>query len=101
AAGMVRAGTLSAHQAADLVVEVIRDMAAKGFRILDIKPEHIILRQRLDGRLLVRHSRLVYALVDFELLQRTEEYQRWSAADSASSEFRAIQQPQAAEAPLP
>jgi hypothetical protein len=52
-------------------------MAAKGFRVLDIKPGHIILRQRLDGRLLVRQGRLVYALVDFELLQRTEEYQRW------------------------
>ncbi|MFW6106827.1 MAG: hypothetical protein ACOC8H_01565, partial [bacterium] len=74
----VRAGALSARQAAALVVEVIEDLAAKGFRILDMKPDHIILRQRPDGRLLVRHGRFVYALIDFELLQRSEEYQRWS-----------------------
>lgn len=101
AASLVRAGTLSAHQAADLVVEVIRDMAAKGFRVLDIKPEHVILRQRPDGRLLVRQGRLVYAMVDFELLQRTEEYQRWIAAVSAPSESGASQQLRTAGAPPP
>ena len=76
AASLVRAGALSRRQAAALVVEVIGDLAAKGFRVLDMKPDHIILRQRPDGRLLVHHGRLVYALVDFELLQRTDEYQR-------------------------
>ena len=77
AASLVRAGVLSAHQAAALVVEVIENLTAKGFRILDMKPDHIILRQRSDGRLLMRHGRLVYALVDFELLQRTEAYENW------------------------
>jgi len=101
AAALVRAGTFSAHQAADLVVEVIRDLAAKGFRVLDMKPEHVILRQRADGRLLARHGRLVYALVDFELLQRTEEYQRWSGAASAPSKPRPPQQLHTAGTPPP
>jgi hypothetical protein len=55
----------------------MNDLAVKGFRMLDIKPNHIILRRRLDGSLLARHGRLSYALVDFELLQRTEEYRKW------------------------
>lgn len=77
AARLIRAGVLSADQAAALVVEVIGHLAAKGFRILDMKPAHVILRQRSDGRLLTRRGRLVYALVDFEFLQRTEEYEEW------------------------
>lgn len=101
AGGLVRAGVLSARQAADLVVEVIRDLAAKGFRILDIKPEHIILRQRRDGRLLLHHGRLIYALVDFELLQRTEEYQRWIDTASPSSKSWAARESQTAAAPPP
>jgi len=64
AAGLVRVGALSAHQAADLVAEVLRDLAAKGFRVLDMKPDHIILRQRRNGRLLVHHGHLAYALVN-------------------------------------
>jgi hypothetical protein len=41
-----------------------------GFRMLDIKPAHCILRGRSDGQALRdRAGRLVYALVDYELLQ--------------------------------
>ncbi|MDY0164916.1 MAG: hypothetical protein RBS80_00145 [Thermoguttaceae bacterium] len=92
---------VSAHQAATLVVEVIQDLAAKGFRILDIKPAHIILRQRRDGRLLTRHGRLVYALVDFELLQRAEDSRHRSGTVSTLSEPRLPRQSQAAGAAPP
>ncbi len=53
----------------------VRDLAEKGFRVLDMKPEHMIVRPGPAGRLPRRDGRLVYALVDFELLQRTPEHE--------------------------
>lgn len=47
-------------------------LAAAGFRVLDHKPKHFILRQRPDGSLLRRRDALAYALIDFELLQATQ-----------------------------
>lgn len=56
---------------ADLTQAAIRDLAAHGFRMLDIKPEHILLRLRPDGTLVQRPDGLpAYALVDYELLER-------------------------------
>jgi len=72
-----RDGTLSSSDTAKLVNRVIVDLAARGFRMLDVKPAHIILRTRPDGTLLRRRGELAYVLVDFELLQRTEAYQQW------------------------
>ena len=77
AEALMKVGALSESEVSELVVQVINDLAAKGFRMLDIKPNHIILRRRLDGSLLARQGRLSYALVDFELLQRTNEYREW------------------------
>jgi hypothetical protein len=74
---LVHDGVLAAPESAALVVRVVEDLAAKGFRVLDTKPGHVILRQRRDGSLLRRARGPVYALVDFELLQRTEEYANW------------------------
>lgn len=49
----------------------IRELEAHGFRMLDIKPQHIIVRLRPDGTLLRRRDgQLAYALVDYELLER-------------------------------
>jgi hypothetical protein len=84
AQSLLNAGILSKEEAASLVVNVIEDLATKGFRVLDTKPGHVILRQRPDGRLLERAGRLVYALVDFELLQRTEEYSSWRETSGGS-----------------
>ncbi len=54
-----------------------RELAAKGFRVLDFKPEHLIVRPRPDGTLLRgRNGDIAYALVDFELLERTPEHER-------------------------
>lgn len=47
------------------------ELVTAGFRVLDHKPKHFILRQRPDGSLLRREGRLTYALIDFELLQPT------------------------------
>lgn len=47
----------------------IGDLAQRGFRMLDIKPQHILLRFRPDGSLLRRRDgQPAYALLDYELL---------------------------------
>jgi len=50
-----------------------RAMARLGYRVLDNKPRHVIVRPRPDGTLATRHGQTLYALVDFELLQRIED----------------------------
>lgn len=67
-------GLLGEAELEQLTLRVNRELAAKGFRILDNKPKHIILRRRPDGSLLRRGGELTYVQVDFELLQRTGEY---------------------------
>jgi hypothetical protein len=55
----------------DITLRVIQDLGQHEFRVLDIKPEHVVLRVRPDGSLLHRPSGdLAYALVDYELLER-------------------------------
>ena len=44
-----------------------------GYRVLDNKPRHLIVRPCSDGTLLHRHGRIVYTMIDFELLQRHED----------------------------
>lgn len=68
------AGRLTREELEQLTLRVNHELALKGFRILDNKPKHFILRRRRDGTLLRRQGKLVYVQVDFELLQRTEEY---------------------------
>jgi len=48
-------------------------MARLGYRVLDNKPRHVIVRPRADGTLATRHGRTLYAVVDFELLQRVND----------------------------
>ncbi len=56
-----------------------RDMAAKGFRDYDRKPNHIIVRPGDGGELKKSRDagKPLYAFVDFEMLRRTAERERW------------------------
>lgn len=55
-------------------LHAIHDLEQFGFRMLDIKPEHIVLRIRRAGsRLRRRTGNPAYALVDYELRQRFRE----------------------------
>ena len=47
-----------------------------GYRVLDNKPRHLIVRPPSDGALLQRYGRIVYTMIDFELLQRHEDAAR-------------------------
>ena len=44
-----------------------------GYRVLDNKPRHLIVRPRPDGTLLQRDGKIIYTMIDFELLQRHED----------------------------
>lgn len=56
---------------------VTHELERKGYRVVDMKPAHIILRLRKDGQLLrERNGQLAYALVDYELLERTPEHEQ-------------------------
>jgi hypothetical protein len=68
------------EQETDRVVEQVRQ---KGFEVADMKPAHIIVRLDAMGRLLRRRDgSLVYALIDYELIERTREYESWLDAHS-------------------
>lgn len=70
-------GLMSNDELEALSERVNAELAAKGFRILDNKPKHFILRQGPDGQLIRHHGQLIYVQIDFELLQRTEEYEAY------------------------
>lgn len=61
---------------AKLTEAVERDLEAKGFFVADHKPTHFILRLR-EGQVRRRKQtgRIVYGLVDYELLVRTAEHE--------------------------
>lgn len=66
-------GLLTKDQIIDLTRHSNRTLARLGYRILDNKPRHLIIRQRRDGRFLSLHDQIVYTMIDFELLQRHED----------------------------
>ncbi len=70
------AGGLDEDALRELTLRVHGELAGRGFQVLDNKPRHFILRRTPGGGLMRRDGRLVYGLVDFELLQRTQEHQR-------------------------
>lgn len=57
---------------------VNEDLELKGYRMVDMKPAHIIVRLAPDGQSLLRdrRGRLLYAVVDYELLERTPEHEQ-------------------------
>lgn len=53
------------------------DLAERGFRVRDSKPHHLIVRPRgEDGLRTDARGNPLYALVDFELLERTPEHEK-------------------------
>lgn len=51
-----------------------QELRAKGFVVADHKPSHFIVRLN-NGSVVRRHGRIVYALVDYELLARTADHE--------------------------
>ncbi|TWT79340.1 hypothetical protein CA13_07390 [Planctomycetes bacterium CA13] len=71
-------GLITKEEAGEVTMQAASDLREKGFMVLDNKPSHVILRQRKkNGELLRRNGKLVYGLIDFELLMRTEDYKNF------------------------
>jgi len=55
---------------------VTHELRQKGFHVIDMKPAHIILRPMRNWTLLRDpHGQIAYALVDYELLERSREHE--------------------------
>ena len=70
-------GVLTEDDLKQIAFEVMEDLLVKGFLVLDHKPNHVIMRLGKDGKILKRKGKYVYALADFELLERTQAYQEF------------------------
>ena len=53
-----------------------RALEINGFRVLDMKPEHVIVQPGPGGQLLREEGALQYGVVDYELMERTADYSR-------------------------
>ena len=66
-----------AEQLKRMTLQAHAELERNGFLVVDHKPAHLIVRWRRDGTLLKnRAGDYAYALIDFELLQRTPDYER-------------------------
>jgi hypothetical protein len=77
AAQAFREGLVGREELSTLVDRAAREMRARGFVVRDNKAQHVIVRP-VDGNGLARNrrGRLLYAAVDFELLERTPKHER-------------------------
>ncbi|MBN2533286.1 MAG: hypothetical protein JXB88_10360 [Spirochaetales bacterium] len=67
-------GFISKDKMESLTLTAEEDMRNKGFIVRDRKPHHVIIRHDKSGKLFKsRDKKVLYALVDFELLERTSE----------------------------
>jgi len=67
-------GTINENTMRDLISRSNQEMGRKGFVVRDSKAHHIILRPaRAGGPARDRSGEILYALVDFELLERTPQ----------------------------
>lgn len=76
-------GLMSEDELEQLSMRVNAELDSKGFRILDNKPKHFIVRQGPDGKLLRYRGAIIYVQVDFELLQRNEAYEAYLTQPSS------------------
>ena len=75
--GLLARGALSEERCNEITERVyFQDMIPSGFKVLDTKPAHIILRAGKNNRLLEKDGRYTFALIDYELLRRTDEHEK-------------------------
>jgi hypothetical protein len=67
-------GLLSENEVRKLNERATGEIRAAGFVVLDQKPEHLIVQPSGSDRVVREDGRIRYGLIDFELLERTEEY---------------------------
>jgi hypothetical protein len=67
-------GILSEKELHSLTARAIEELKVKGYRVLDMKPMHIIVQETGESELVTKDGKIQYGLVDFELLERTPEH---------------------------
>lgn len=76
-------GLLSAEDVERITTEVDGILASEGYVVADRKPQHIIVRPHGEAKLRAdKNGRPVMALIDFELLKRTPDFERLRRANS-------------------
>lgn len=87
----LKKGLIKEQELMQFTSDVVGELRSKGFRVLDNKPDHFIVRtDPRTGQLTRRHGKLVYALVDFELLQRTATGQQIYRDQQREHYFKAL-----------
>ncbi len=82
-------GLLSEEEMVSLTLSASALIEGQGFEVLDRKPHHVILRPVDGDRLLHdREGKVVYALVDYELLRRTTEHEEEVRSEKRSDYLR-------------
>jgi len=70
-------GLLDERTVRQLLARSNAELAGRGFRVRDGKAQHLIVRPRHpDSSAKGRGGRVLYAMVDFELLERTPQHER-------------------------
>ncbi len=100
-------GLLTDAQRRELTARATDELRQAGFAVLDMKDAHVIVRLASATRLEERGGRIDHAVIDYELMERTREYQRevqerrrqayvrrrrrvWSGKEGVSGEKRAL-----------
>ena len=75
---LVKQGVLSKEIGDELTATAyFTDMIPNGFKVLDTKPAHLILRLDKKGEPVKKDGQYPYALIDYELLRRTPEHEKF------------------------
>lgn len=74
-------GLMSEDEARRLTDRATDELRTKGFSVLDMKPEHVIVQPAEPDRLVHEDGNVRYGLVDYELMERTPEY--WQELQAA------------------
>jgi hypothetical protein len=69
-------GLLSEGEVASLTALATAELRAGGYRMLDMKPAHLIVQLASATELLTRNGEVDHAVIDYELLERTPQYER-------------------------
>lgn len=69
--------------------QATQQLERKGYRMLDMKPEHLIVRPQSDFSLLRdSHGEMIYAVIDYELLERTPAHEARRQLQLSRQAFR-------------
>jgi len=69
-------GWLTDDEVVRLNQKAIDAISAKGYSVLDMKPNHVIVDAADRDHLVTRDGEIQWGLIDFELLERTPEFER-------------------------